>query len=731
MMDLGTLIRQASRLHQAGRHAEAEPLYVRALQLFPGNYPTLHLLGLLRLQQNRIEEAISLMERALKVQPDVPETLANYGMALKAAGRFGDALAVLHKEVKLRPNHARSWNNRGTVLIQLGRTEAALADFDRAAALDGSNAEIINNRAFALQSLGRYQDALAAFGSILALRPRDVDAWNNRGICWSKANQPAAALADFDRALAFAPDNPGLLLNRANTLLLLGREDEALTCYDKLVAAHPGLAAGHLARAGLLERRKQLGAAIADLEEARRLQPELRYLQGRLMHLKMAAGDWDDYGHAKARLDEAIRAGRPATEPFVYHALSDSPADLQICCRMFGADRYPAKPPLVVRKARKPGPIRVGYVAGEFHAHATLLLGIGLFEHHDRDQFEIFAFDNGKGDGGPIRSRFEAAVPNVIPISDLDNSEAAHRILAADIDILVNLNGYVGLQRTGIFALKPAPIQVSYLGFPGTMGVPYMDYILADRQLIEEDEQNYYDEKVVWLPDSYQINDDKRTFPAPPSRIDHGLPENSFVFCAFNASYKISPDMFAVWMRLLSRVDGSVLWMLDENDQFADNMRRAAAGHGVGPSRLIFARKAPHPLHMARLALADLFLDTAPCTAHTLASEVLWMGVPLVTCRGRTFAGRVAASLLLAAGAPDLISHSLDTYEALALALANNSARLAGFKQRLAANRDGCALFDARATTRYIEAAYTMMFDGWQAREPPRCFEVPRAVRPP
>ena len=728
MMDLRLLIGQASSLHQAGRYAEAEPLYIQALDRFPGNYPTLHLLGLLRLQQNRVGEAILLMEKALKAQPNMPETLANYGMALKAAGRHDDALFVLNKELALRPNHARSWNNRGTVLIKLGRIEEALIDFDRAAALDGRNAEIISNRAFALQTLRRYRDAANAFTQVLALRPKDLNAWFNRGLCLKGMNQPAAALADFDHAQKLVPDNPDILLSRADILVSLGREDEALACYDLLIAAQPKMVAGRLGRAGLLERRRQLGPAIAELEEAIQLQPELPYLQGRLMHLRMASGDWEHYSREKTALDEAIHAGRCVTEPFVYHALSNSPADLQACCRLFSADRHPARPPIAVRQARRSGPIRVGYVAGEFHNHATLFLSIGLFEHHDTKRFEIFAFDNGASDGSHIRSRFEAAISNIIPIGHLDDREAAQRIQAADIDILVNLNGHVGLQRTSVFAQKPAPIQVNYLGFPGTMGAPYMDYILADRQLIEPDELKYYDEKVVWLPNSYQVNDDKRGPLAPAYRADCGLREDAFVFCMFNSAYKIAPSMFAVWMRLISGVENSVLWMLNENDLFAGNMRRAAAQHSVDPGRLIFAPKVAQPNHVARLALADLFLDTAPCTAHTMASEALWAGLPLVTLRGGTFAGRVASSLLFAAGMPELITESLDDYENLALVLARDPARIKSLRERLAAGRRTCTLFDTATTTRNIESAYAVMMEQWHTGELPQSFAVPQST---
>ena len=706
--------------------AEAEPLYVQALALQPANYPALHLMGLLRLQQDRLPEAIALMEKALKLQPNAPETLTNYAMALKASGRNAEALKTLDKDVTLRPRHARSWANRGTVLVRMGRDTEALADFTRAAEFDPRNFEIQNNRALALKALRRFEAAAEAFDVALALKPGDADARNNRGICLRETGRPAAALADFERALKLAPGNPGVLLNRANTLWTLGREDEALACYDAILAAHPNLAEAHMGRGGLLAARKQLAAAIASLEAAVRLSPDLPYLRGNLLHQKMVAGDWRGFDEARAALDLAIRAGRQVAEPYTYQALTDSPADLQACCRLFTENRFPARAPLFSARSRKPGKIRVGYVAGEFHNHATTILSIGLYEHHDRERFEIFAFDNAKSDGSALRTRFEAAVPAIVPIAGLSDQDAAQRIRAADIDILVNLNGHVGMLRTGIFAQRPAPLQVSYLGFPGTMGAPYMDYILADGVLIGADDAGYYDEKIAWLPDSYQINDDKRSLPQPTIRAAHALPDNAFVFCQFNAPYKTTPEMFAVWMRLLAGVENSVLWLMAGNDLFPGNLRRAAAAQGIDPARLIFAGKVPNQEHLARLPLADLFLDSAPCSAHTTASDALWTGLPLLTCRGHSFASRVAASLLLAAGLPELVTDTLADYENLALALARDPARLRALRDRLAANRRTCALFDTAATTRQIESAYVSMLERWIEGAPPASFHVPR-----
>jgi predicted O-linked N-acetylglucosamine transferase (SPINDLY family) len=725
MVELRQLIGQATQLHQSKRYAEAESLYTQALRLYPGNYPALHLMGLLRLQQNKLPDAIALMEQALEAQPIAPETLTNYGMALKAAGRYREALAVMDREASLRPANARSLNNRGTVLVKLGRVDEAIHAFRQAEALDRNNPEILTNLAFAFQALRRLEDAHDMFSRVVALKPRDVEAWNNRGNCLREMNMPAAALADFDQAHALASGNPGILLNRANTLMTMGKLDEALAWYDVLLKAHPNFAAARVARASVFERKHRLRHAIADLEDAKRLNSDYPYLSGRLLHLKVMTADWRDLAPAKKELDAAVAAGKRATEPFIYHGLSNSPADLQKCARIYTEHRFTSAPRLAAPQARKPGPIRVGYVSGEFHNHATTLLSIGLFENHDPSRFEIFAFDNGASDGSAVRARFEAAVPKIVPIAGVSDQKAAQLIAAAGIDILVNLNGYVGLHRTGIFALKPAPLQVNYLGFPGTMGAAYMDYILADKQLIQEDEQQFYDEKIAWLPDSYQINDDRRPIPEQTERTAHGLPDEAFVFCQLNAAYKTTPEIFAVWMRLLGELENSVLWLLADNHEYAGNLRRAAAAHGINANRLIFAPKLPHHEHVARLPLADLFLDTFPCSAHTIASEALWAGLPLLTCRGATFAGRVAASLLQAAALPEFIAHDLSDYESKALAFARDPELLKKLRSRLEQNRRSCALFDTRATTRQIESAFATMVARQQTGLAPESFHVP------
>jgi protein O-GlcNAc transferase len=373
----------------------------------------------------------------------------------------------------------------------------------------------------------------------------------------------------------------------------------------------------------------------------------------------------------------------------------------------------------------------VGYVSGEFRDQATAFLTAGLYECHDKDKFEIVAFDNGWSTNSHIRRRLESAFDRFIRISNLSDRAAAEKILGEEIDILVSLNGYFGEHRMGVFAQRPAPVQVNYLGFPGTLGADYIDYILGDRFVIPQDEQQYYTEKVVYLPGSYQVNDSRRHMPrGVPTRSENQLPGTGFVFCSFNMSYKITPAMFAVWMRILKKVEGSVLWLLESNTAFSKNLRYEAERHGVAGDRLVFAPFVAMEKQLNRLQLADLFLDSLPCNAHTTASDALWAGVPLVTCPGKTFPGRVAASLLHAIDLPELVTANLEDYEALAVKLADDPAFLQAIRQKLAHNRQTTSLFDTDRFRQHIETAYAKMWEIFQRGEAPQSFSVEPDCKP-
>lgn len=704
-------LQQAVQLHQAGRLAEAERLYAQLLSQAPQMFEALHLMGLVRLQQNRLDEAVAFMEQALKLRPGAPETLTNYGLALVSLGRPAEALPVLEQVASASPGNVAVRSNIGGVLQQLGRSGEALAVLDQALAIAPRDAGALTNRGLVLQALDRTQEAVESFTQALAVQPASLQALNGRGLAYRALNRHAEALADFESILRSHPGHLGAQANRAATLWALGRVDDALAGYDAVLAVDPNMVDALASRANLLWTAKMaLGPALADTERLAGLAPDHPGIQGDLLHMRLYAGDWRDFDDVKAALDAGVRAGRSEVDPFVYQGLCDNPADLLACAKIHAMAKYPAQPPLCAAGAkRQSGRIRLGYISGEFRTQATAHLTAGLYEHHDRARFEVIAFDNSRREQSPMRARLERGFDRMIDITALSDAEAAARVAAEGIDILVNLNGYFGRGRTGVFAHRPAPVQVNYLGFPGTLGASYMDYILADAVVIPPGEEAFYTETVMRLPHSYQVNDNRRGLLPAPSRAALGLSEGAFVFCHFNYSYKILPAMFASWMRILAAAPDSVLWLLKTDDLFEKNLRAAAHAACVDADRLIFAPQLPVEQHVARLAAGDLFLDSLPYGAHTTGSDALWAGLPLLTCRGRAFAGRVGASLLTALGLPELIAEDREAYETMAVALARDPARLAALRGRLAANRSTTPLFDTAASTRAIEAAYETM----------------------
>ncbi|MEY4707408.1 MAG: hypothetical protein RJB58_1131 [Pseudomonadota bacterium] len=694
MTDLKALAEQAVRSHQQGDLPGAETLYRQILDADPHLFRPHYYLGLMRMQQGRSEEAANHLQEALRISPDNAGARYSLGIALMNLRRADQALAAFDAVMTTGAQDPKLFNHRGVALWHLKRPTEALASFERALALDPQSAEAWGNRGLALRDLARHAEALASFDQVLAIAPQSAAAWNSRG----------------------------------NVLRDMGRFDEAIESYGQAITIHPGFSEALNNRGYTWWSEKQEYApALADLERALALDPDHPYAVGEVLHLKMCVADWSGFEADKARLEAEVHAGKRAARPFMFLAVSDSPALIQTCSRIWARDMYldsPAAPHYrAARKNHKK--IRLGYVSGEFRQQATQILMAGLYEAHDRGRFELIALDNGYRDASAMRSRLEKSFDKWIDISQLSDEDAAAAIRAGEIDILVNLNGYFGKPRMGVFARRPAPVQVNYLGFPATLGAPYIDYIIADRHVIPEEEQRFYDEKVVTLPGSYQANDNKgRAIANPPGRADAGLPDKGFVFCNFNNAYKLTPDTFAGWMRILNQVEGSVLWLLESPAPFADNIRKLATRHGVDGARIIFAPDRVPADHLARLSLADLFLDSLPYNAHTTASDALWAGVPLLTARGNAFAGRVATSLLHAAGLPELVSESQADYEALAVRLATDTNQHKTLRDRLKNNRATCELFDTDLFRRRIESAYDRMWQSWLAGDAPQSFAV-------
>lgn len=658
--DNAELLAAAQVLQQAGKSSEAERAYRNVVKREPANFDALHGLGLLLAQQKRYPEAIQSLRAAVKVSPGQAQARVNLAQALRG----------------------------------LGLNEEAATHFDSAAALEPNNRhmQLLSRlqRASLFDEQGDVEQTLLCYEAAVEQYPDSADAWAGLGMVQLHHVGAAAAEESFRRALQIDPDRP-------------------------LVIEKFGL---------VLQEQRFYGDAAIVFERLMHQWPERPFLPGRLLHCKMLTADWLELEALQLHVEAGLAAGKVTSEPFGLQGYCASPELLMRGAQIHSESSYPdASHRLRVARIGRGPKIRIGYVAGEFRNQATSVLLTEVLEMHDPSRFEVFAFDNGWGDGSELRRRIEAAT-EIVPISQLDNLQAAKAVRDHGVDILINLNGYFGRSRTHLFALRPASIQVNYLGFPGTIGAPYIDYIIADDVVIPSTHHRYYSEKVVSLPDSYQPNDSKRRVAEDVTRADVGLPEGAFVFCCLNNVYKIMPAAFEVWMRLLQRVPGSVLLLYSNVPEAQVNLRFEAESRGVDPRRIIFGEPWSNERHLARLRLCDLFLDTWPYNAHTTGSDALWAGLPVLTCMGASFPSRVGASLLRAVGLPDLVTESAADYEALAYRLATEPGALAGVRQRLAANLPTAALYDTARYTRHLEAAFEQMVARARAGQAPESFSV-------
>jgi predicted O-linked N-acetylglucosamine transferase (SPINDLY family) len=752
---------RGNALQSAGRHAEAVASYERALAVNPGLADALNNRGTALAALDRLQEALESYDRALALKPDYADAHANRGAALealkrpeealesydralalqadhaialnnranalRALARHDEALASYDRALALRPEYADALHNRGNVLLALNRPEAALESYERALAAAPAHAGALHHKGDALQALDRHEQALACYDQALKLAPGDPEVLCSRGVALEALRRPGDALAAYEHALATRPDFVAALRNRGNALQSLGRNAEAIASYDRALQIQPDEAGALGERGAALQALGRHEEAAAAYVRLLAVDPDLPDAAGMLLHEKMYCCDWGGHEQDVARVVEAVRAGKRSATPFCFVTFSTSPPDQRLCAEQTARSRWPAAAhPLCEGASYAHDRIRVAYLSSDLREHAVGVLVAGLAERHDRTRFDTVAISLRADASSPVQARLRRAFGRFVDAHERSDRDVAALLRAMEIDIAVDLNGYTRDARPGIFALRPAPIQVNYLGYPGTMGSEYHDYIIADRIIIPDAHRAHYTEQVVWLPDTYQVNDDTRTMvEALASRGQAGLPQDGFVFCSFNNSFKITPQLFALWMRLLRRVPGSVLWLQHGSAAVERNLRREADAAGVAPDRLVFAPWAARlEDHLARYRLADLFLDTLPFNAHATASDALWAGVPVLTCLGTTFAGRVAASLLHAIGLPELVTDSLAQYEARAVELAEDAAALAALKRRLQDRRQTAALFDTGRFCRHLEAAYVSMWERQRQGAPAAGFAV-------
>jgi predicted O-linked N-acetylglucosamine transferase (SPINDLY family) len=675
-MDLQALNQQAVQALQSGDLAKADSLIAQLLAARPGHPLVNYLLGALRIQQGRSAEAISPLEMAHRAKPDNVSVLLHIGNALQELKRFDEAVVNYDRALKLKPDFADALNNRGNALTAQKKFVAALASFDAALALNPGDASFWYNRGSLLQKMNRFEDAIACFDRALALRPDHAEALSNKGSALVDLRQPDLALAFLDQAIALKPANPDFRMNRASALSQLER----------------------------------FGEALAEYEQVAVLAPDFPRMFGQMALAALFACDTSRMAEIGAELPARVHAGEPGLDPWTLISYGGDNELLRECARNAMREAVPQPlPPLWKGQAYGHDRIRLAYVSADFGAHPVGFQLVELLERHDRSRFEVIAISSSRDDGSDIRARIVAACDQFHDMAQTSDQEVAEKLRALEVDIAVDLNGHTHGTRVGSFERRPAPVQAAWLGYPGATGAREMDFILGDAVVTPLEHQPFYGEKIIALPGSFFPIDRSKELGNRLTRAEAGLPEDGFVFCCFNRSWKITHSVFDIWMRLLEQVPGSVLWLR----QYAPNanvaLLRWAEQRGLNTGRLIFADRAPLDVHLARHALADLFLDTLPYGAHATAADALWAGLPVLTQMGDVFAGRVGASLLRAAGLPELITRTPQDYEATALNLARDPARLQAIRNKLADNRTTAPLFDMAGFARGLESAYETM----------------------
>jgi predicted O-linked N-acetylglucosamine transferase (SPINDLY family) len=725
--DLYTLM--ARVLEARGNPREALVHLTRGHVLVRGDADAYADHGMALLGAGRRIEAGESFDRAIALDPRCVSALVNRAAMWLEQGDAANAVDSLDRALKVDPGNAHAWINRGIGLDRLGRHDDALAAYDRALGLSPGHSGAWNNRGNTLMRLHRHAEALAAFDTALEIDPRHVEAWSNRGLALSALKRDSEALACFEKAISVQPGLAEAWSNRGRALVNLGRPEEAVGALDRALAINPALADAWLNRGNAQYQLKHYDRAVGSYEQAMALQPDIDHALGGWIHSKAMLCDWAGLEEAVARAGLAILAGRNVANPF-QTLVAPLPRETQrMCAELCMMRNFPPSPKAASLPGAGQGRIRIGYFSADFRDHPVGYQLRGLLRWHDRACFELIGFSLRPGTGDAFQDALRGGLDRFHDLSELAPDAAMDLARAERLDIAVDLTGYTAGSRMELFAGRLAPIQVNYL-CPGTSGAPYVDYIVADAVTIPEAHDAGYSESVVRLPESFFIADyHDLALTRGASRVSEGLPEDGIVFASFCESYKITPQVWDVWMRLLRQIPGSVLWMgIRSNAMALENLRREAGGHGVEPRRIVVAGFAPkREDHLARLALADLCLDTPVYNGHTTTADALWAGVPVLSAPGGSFCGRVAASILHAARLPELVARDLAEYEAIALRLARSPAELASLRERLARDKGTLPLFHTEFAVRHVETAFRTMVERQRKGLPPESFSVPAA----
>jgi len=697
--------------------------YKKALKIKPDYAEAYYNMGIALKEKGDFELAIDSYKKAIEIKPDYIDAYFNMGNILKYVGDLEAAIDSYKMTLEIKPNYAEAYNNIGNVLKDKGDLEAAIDSYNMALKIKPDYAEVYNNIGIILQEKSDKEAAIKSFEMALKIKPDYADAYYNLGNTLKDNGNLVGAVTSYEMALKIQPKSSDAYINMGIALNNMGDLEAAIICYKHTLKIKPDYAEAYYHMGITLKSKGDLGAAMDNYKQALKINPEYAPALSQSHYLASIMSNW---AYAKS-LEKALSSDLLEGNLSIYGLLSleDNPSMHLKRATSLVKSQYNLLPLFNARSLLKSNRIKIGYFSSYFRQHPVTMLSVKMLEYSDNEKFETFAFHYGPNTNDEYSLRINAAFDHFINVSEMSDKEIANLALENEIDIAIEFNGFMKDERIGILAHRPAPIQINYLAYPGTMGADFYDYIVADETVIPVDQKNNYSENIIYMPNCYMPQDSSRQISDKLiTRQECNLPDDGFVFCCFNHSFKITPKEFDIWMRLLTKVDGSVLWLFKTNQSSENNLKTEAKKRGIEPNRLIFANTLNVAEHLARLKLADLFLDTFNFNAHTTASDALWVGLPVLTKMGKGFAARVASSLLTSLEVPELITTSEKDYEALALDLATSPEKLALIKKKLAEKRTTAPLFDTKTYTRNLEKGYAQVFERYASGLPPAEIKV-------
>ena len=700
--------KEAFNFYQKRQFLKSEEICIKILEVSPKNFEVINLYAVLLFQKKNYKESITFFNKAIKINPNRPDLYNNLSIALFQEKKFKEAIISWDNAIKIKPDYAEAFFNKGNVYSLIKDYKNSIKSFEEAIEIKKNYKEAYSNLGNVYVEIKDYKRALEKFDLAIQIKPINPIEYNNIGNIYFELKNFKKALKNFDNALSVDANFALSYYNKAKTYKEINQNEEAIINYEKAISLNKNFSEAYKNLGNVYLDLKILDKSIYNHQQALNINPNISFLEGTILQSKCGICDWENFSENKSLLEKNILLGKKSSNPFSTLLMYDSPQLHKKSSKIFFESEYDEKSIAeILKELPSNKKVNIGYYSSDFHNHATMYLMANLFELHDKSKFQIYAFSFGQDDKSEIRNRVSKTFNKFLDVRLKTDKQIVEMSRELKINIAVDLKGYTFNNRFGIFVKRCAPLQLSYLGYPGTVASNSIDYLIADKTLIPDENKKFYSEKIIYMPNTYQVNDSTlKVSEKKFERKDLGLPEKGIVFCNFNQSYKILPNIFNIWVKIIKKVEDSILWLMTNNEIVEKNLRKEFVKNGVNENRLIFARRMPHPEHLSRLKLADIFLDTFPYNAHTTASDALRVGVPVITLKGQSFASRVASSLLNSLDLNDLITYDETEYKKLAIKLAENNSLLQEIKRKINSNISTKPLFDTKLFTQHLEKAY-------------------------